>query len=56
MRGWVLVFYTAKPKESEVYGNEPEDMKLLFDRIVQLTKNKAKFIICEIGNCVGDYS
>lgn len=51
---YVIFFHTVSPREAEVYG--PEDMQKLFERIVQLTKNRAKFAIYEVGKPVADFS
>jgi hypothetical protein len=53
---YIITFYTSEPKPPEVYWNNSKDMQRLFERVVELTKNRAKFTINEVGECVGDFS
>jgi hypothetical protein len=53
---YLLIFYTSEPKPPELYWDSTEDMAKLFARIVELTKNRAKFTVNEVGECVGDFS
>lgn len=53
---FLIVFYTAEPKSPETYLNNAEQMQKLFERIVELTKHKAKFAIYQVNECVGDFS
>lgn len=56
IEAYIIIFYTADPKESERYENDSAGMQALFARIVELTKRKAKFTIYELGKCAGDFS
>jgi len=51
-RGWVIFYYTKIPRPPEVI----EDMKVLLERVHKLAKTKALHVVCEIGECVGDFS
>lgn len=55
----LITFYTSEPKPVEIYhlnANNPDEVQKYNDRIVELTKHKAKFTVSIIGDCVGDYS
>lgn len=51
---YIIIFYTAEPKPIEIYNQN--EIQQLFERIVELTKNRAKFCIYRVGECVGDFS
>lgn len=53
---YLIVFYTVEPKPPEVFWDNEKEMQMLFERIVELTKHKAKFAIYSVGTCVGDFS
>jgi len=54
---YVIEFYTHEPKPPEIYYSSiSDDMQKLFERIAELTKHKAKFVIHEISKCVADFS
>lgn len=56
MKRYLIIFHTVDPKPPETYYSSHEGMTLLFARIVELTKNRAKFCVFEVGECVGDFS
>lgn len=49
---YVIFFYTSEPKPPEVIT----DLAALLERVVEITKTKAKFTVYEVGECVGDFS
>lgn len=51
---YVIIFYTAEPKPPEIFY--PDEMQKMIERIVELTKNRAKFTVNTIGDCIGDFS
>jgi hypothetical protein len=56
MYKFIIVFYTVEPKPPEIYRETSEDVQKFLERIVELTKHKAKFAIYKIGECCGDFS
>lgn len=54
---YMIIFHTVTAKPAEFYYAEnSEDMKKLFLRIAELTKNKVKFAIYEFDKLVADLS
>jgi hypothetical protein len=53
----IIIFYTKDPTPIERYNLESaEDSAIFLERIVFLTKLKAKFVVYKLGECLGDFS
>jgi hypothetical protein len=52
MKRWIILYYTNEPHPPDVF----EELQLLLNRVIELTKRKAKFSVYEVGPCIGDYS
>jgi hypothetical protein len=53
----LIIFYTSKPKPMEIhYLMSDEDIETYNKRVIELAKNKTKFALYKVGNCIGDFS
>jgi len=53
----MIKFYTKEPKPIEEYDLlGPSEMQEFLEAIVKYTQLKAKFVVYQVGECVGDFS
>ena len=53
MDDYVIKFFTKEPKPPEIFRSS--EIKMLLERVVELTKNRAKFIVLK-ATCICDFS
>lgn len=54
MKKYLIEFFTGEPKPPEIYYEQ--EIEKLFERIVELTKHKAKFTVSLVSRCLCDFS
>ncbi len=57
----VFIIQIFEKRENPNHVDEPQylvcpDFQRMLDAVVNLTKNRVKFSVFEIGKCIGDYS
>ena len=51
---YLIVYYTVEPRPPKTFLEN--EMEALIHEVRDLTKQRAKFVVYEIGKCLGDFS